>query len=121
MRNNVLNGFLMALCILGTLASCEPKESKKVQAPNIIFILTDDQGYGDLSSFGSNIIKTPNIDQLADDGVKFTDFYVHPICSPTRAAFLTGCYAPRAGFPDVQLWGSPFGLNPNEITIAEIL
>ena len=97
------------------------RHSEEISLPNIIFILTDDQGYGDLGSYGSKTIETPNIDQLAVEGAKFTDFYVHPICSPTRAALLTGCYAPRAGFPDVQLWGSPFGLNPDEVTIAEIL
>ena len=50
-----------------------------------------------------------------------TDFYAHPICSPSRAALMTGSYAPRTGFADVQLWGSPFGLHPDEVTIAEVL
>lgn len=123
----MLRKILKILFVFLLLSSCNNKSSKEKAmtkentSPNIIFILTDDQGYGDLSSFGSKIIETPNIDQLAEEGVKFTDFYVHPICSPTRAAFLTGSYAPRAGFPDVQLWGSPFGLNPSEITIAEVL
>lgn len=97
-----------------------PDESRTMR-PNVILILADDQGYGDLGSYGSKSIKTPNIDQLAKEGIRFTDFYVHPICSPTRAALLTGCYAPRTGFADVQLWGSPFGLNPEEVTIAEVL
>lgn len=119
--SSLISKILNALFVLIIMVSCKSKESKEPVKPNIIFILTDDQGYGDLGSFGSKTIETPNIDQLAVEGVKFTDFYVHPICSPTRAAFLTGCYAPRAGFPDVQLWGSPFGLNPNEITIAEVL
>jgi arylsulfatase A len=112
---------LSIIFIFIIMVSCKSKDSKEPIGPNIIFILTDDQGYGDLGSFGSETIETPNIDNLANEGVRFTDFYVHPICSPTRAAFLTGCYAPRAGFPDVHLWGSPFGLNPDEITIAEIL
>lgn len=119
---NIIN-FFICLFSFGTLSAqqSENVSSDDGSLPNIIFILTDDQGYGDLGSYGSKTIETPNIDQLAVEGVKFTDFYVHPICSPTRAAFLTGCYAPRAGFPDVQLWGSPFGLNPDEVTIAEIL
>lgn len=106
------------------LISCDikPMENEpRTARPNIIVILVDDQGYGDLGCYGSHTIKTPNIDQLANEGIRFTDFYVHPICSPTRAALLTGCYAPRTGFADVQLWGSPFGLHPNEITIAEVL
>jgi arylsulfatase A len=119
---NIINLFI-CLFSFGTLSAqqSENVSSDDGALPNIIFILSDDQGYADLGSYGSKTIETPNIDQLAVEGVKFTDFYVHPICSPTRAAFLTGCYAPRAGFPDVQLWGSPFGLNPDEVTIAEIL
>ena len=107
---------LFISCNVKTLENA-PASSK----PNIIMILTDDQGYEDLGCYGSETIKTPNIDQLAKEGIKFTDFYTHPICSPSRAALLTGCYAPRTGLADVQLWGSPFGLNPDEITIAEIL
>lgn len=117
-------GLLLWTWALILLISCDIKpggNERSATRPNIIVILTDDQGYGDLGSYGSQTIKTPNIDQLAKEGIRFTDFYVHPICSPTRAALLTGCYAPRTGFADVQLWGSPFGLHPNEITIAELL
>lgn len=112
---------LFSLFLSLVFFSCSFSSPEETSLPNIIFILTDDQGYGDLGCYGSKNIKTPNIDNLANEGVRFTDFYAHPICSPTRAALLTGCYAPRAGFPDVHLWGSPFGLNPDEITIAEIL
>jgi len=111
----------LSILVSFVFTSCTIFNSEETSLPNIIVILTDDQGYGDLGSYGSKNIKTPNIDNLANEGVRFTDFYVHPICSPTRAALLTGSYAPRAGFPDVHLWGSPFGLNPDEITIAEIL
>ncbi|HIK11541.1 MAG TPA: sulfatase-like hydrolase/transferase [Oscillatoriaceae cyanobacterium M33_DOE_052] len=66
------------------------------QSPNIIIILTDDQGYQDLGVYGSPDIKTPHIDQIAAQGVKFTDFYAPTAaCSPSRAALLTGCYARR--------------------------
>src|SRR6266702_4454633 len=58
--------------------------------PNIIFILTDDQGYGDLSCHGNPILKTPHLDRLHDEGVRFRDFHVSPTCSPTRSALLTG-------------------------------
>ena len=61
--------------------------------PNIVFILADDMGYGDLSCFGSDIIHTPNIDSLADQGMKFKSFYVHNRCTPTRAALMTGSKA----------------------------
>ena len=64
--------------------------------PNFIIIFTDDQGYGDLSCFGSTTIKTPNIDRIAKEGRKFTSFMVaSPVCTPSRAALLTGCYPKR--------------------------
>jgi len=65
--------------------------------PNIIFILTDDQGYGDMSCHGNPVLKTPNIDRLHDEGVRFTDFQVSPTCSPTRSALITGRHEFRNG------------------------
>lgn len=65
--------------------------------PNIVVFLTDDQGYGDLGCYGSDSLETPNIDRLCEQGMKFTDFYVHQRCSPTRLAFMTGSHAHRAG------------------------
>ena len=97
-------------------------------SPNIIIIFTDDQGYADLSSFGSKSISTPNIDKLAENGIKFTDFHVAAsVCSPSRAALLTGSYPNRVGIPAVLFpdgaWGTKgnTGLNPQEVTLAEIL
>ena len=79
--------------------------------PNFIIIFTDDQGYNDLSCFGSKKIKTPYIDSIAKNGRKFTSFYVaSPVCTPSRAALLTGCYPKRIGmenhviFPQYN-WG----------------
>lgn len=89
--------------------------------PNIVFILADDQGYGDLGCFGSEDITTPNIDVLAKQGMKFTDFYVHNRCSPTRAAFMTGCHAQRVGLGKVIYYKDRNGLNSKEITVAELL
>jgi arylsulfatase A len=69
--------------------------------PNIVLIYCDDLGYGDLGCYGSSI-RTPNIDRLAADGVRFTQFYsANPVCSPSRAALLTGRYPTRVGVPDV--------------------
>ena len=66
--------------------------------PNFVIIFADDQGYGDLGSFGSEKIRTPNIDRLATEGRKFTSFMVaSPVCTPSRAALLTGCYPKRVG------------------------
>ncbi|MEM7367725.1 MAG: sulfatase [Bacteroidota bacterium] len=101
--------------------------------PNFILFFTDDQGYGDLSCFGSTQVRTPHIDQLAAEGMKLTSFYVGaPVCTPSRAALMTGCYPKRVdmvrgGIMDgdkpfvVTLAGDPKGMNPSEITIAEVL
>src|SRR5512137_2771673 len=67
--------------------------------PNIVFILVDDMGYADLGCYGAKDIRTPNIDRLAREGVKFTDFYANaPVCTPTRCAFITGRWQQRVGF-----------------------
>ena len=92
-----------------------------VDKPNIIFILTDDQGYGDLSSMGAEGFSTPNIDRLAHEGMKFNDFYVHNRCSPTRLAFMTGSDANRAGYNKVIYKHSHVGINSEEITTPELL
>ena len=80
--------------ILISIISCQVSDnSKDENGPNIIFIFADDLGYGDLSSFGANDISTPNIDFIADNGIKFTDFYsVSSVCTPSRAGMLTGGY-----------------------------
>ena len=91
--------------------------------PNVVLIFTDDQGYGDLSCFGSKTIRTPNIDRLAREGRKFTSFMVaSPVCSPSRAALLTGCYPKRVGMHRHVLFPtSTTGLDPAEQTIADQL
>jgi len=90
--------------------------------PNVVLIFTDDLGYGDVGFQGAQDFTTPNIDWLASNGMRFTDFYVAASTySPSRAALLTGCYRQRVGLSKVLFPGSRIGLNPNEITIAEIL
>lgn len=96
--------------------------------PNIIFIMADDLGYGDLSCYGSSDIRTPHIDGLAKDGIRFTDFYAtSPICTPARASLLTGCYPRRIGMHEAETghWvlipRNTRGLNPTETTMAELL
>lgn len=100
--------------------------------PNIILIFADDLGYGDLGCYGSTIHRTPHIDQLALEGIRFTDFYVSSaVCTPSRASLMTGCYAqridmhvnsqPEPEFRAVLLPNSPKGLNPEETTIADVL
>ncbi len=91
--------------------------------PNIVLVFTDDQGYGDLSSYGHPTIHTPSIDAMAARGVKLTQFYVaSPVCSPSRAALMTGCYPKRVGMHQGVLFpNSDSGLHPDEVTIAEVL
>ena len=103
------------------LNSCTP-ETEIEKSPNVIIIFTDDQGYQDVGCFGSPLIKTPNLDQMAKDGMRFTNFYsASAVCSPSRAALLTGCYPPRVGVP-VVLWpASKSGLSNTEVTIADML
>jgi len=90
--------------------------------PNIILILTDDQGYNDLGCFGSDRIKTPNIDRMAAEGMKFADFYVTaPICTPARASIMTGCYPSRVGLGTPLHTPDTIGLHEDEITLADLL
>lgn len=91
-------------------------------APNVIVIFADDQGYQDLGVFGSPNIKTPNVDRMANEGMRFTDFYsAASVCTPSRAALMTGCYPERVGRLPVLFPRDSRGLNPKEVTIADML
>ncbi|MFV0267754.1 MAG: sulfatase-like hydrolase/transferase, partial [Draconibacterium sp.] len=104
------------------LASCQHQKNDTYLPPNIVVILADDMGYGDLSSYGATGFSTPNLDKLAMEGIRFTNFYVsQPVCSASRASLLTGCYSNRIGIKYALGPGSNIGLNPEEETIAEIL
>jgi len=90
--------------------------------PNLVIIFTDDQGYQDVGCYGAPNIETPNLDRMAREGAKFNQFYVaQPVCSASRAALLTGCYPSRVGISGALGPNSPRGLNPQEVTIAEML
>ena len=92
------------------------------KSPNFIIIFTDDQGFEDIGCFGSPKIKTPHLDKLAAEGRKFTSFYsANSVCSPSRASLLTGCYPVRVSIPGVLFPRHEIGLNPDEITIADLL
>lgn len=100
-------------------ASAQAGQSISGRRPNIILILTDDQGYGDMSCHGHPILKTPNIDRLSEQGVSFTDFHVSPTCSPTRSALLTGRHEFKNGVTHTILERER--LTPDAITLAQVL
>src|SRR4051812_48832319 len=128
---SVIRAFQFALLIVLAFAPF----ARGQRPPNFIVILADDQGYADLGCYGAPLIKTPRIDRMASEGIRFTDFYAAaPVCTPSRAAFLTGCYPQRVSMAEApiapgqkarstRVWypGSPYGLNPDEVTIAEVL
>ena len=109
--------------LLGAFAWAAPSAK-----PNIVILFIDDMGYGDIGPFGNQVNQTPNLDRMAEEGIKFTQFYVaNTACTPSRSALLTGTYAHRIGMDGgngnlaVTFPGDSRGLNPNEITIAEML
>ncbi|MCP4787683.1 MAG: sulfatase [Fuerstiella sp.] len=119
MKITFLTTLAVVSCLSGLLQATEQSQ------PNIVFILADDLGYGDISCYGSAVNRTPHLDRLAAGGVRFTDFHSNgPMCSPTRAAFLTGLYQSRFGRRfESALSGSRRdpGLPLSAVTIAEVL
>ena len=108
------------------LASCNPgtkgpdKNETKTNTPNFVILFADDLGYGDLGCYGNPVIKTPNLDRMADEGIRLTSFYVaESICSPSRVALLTGRYPFRSGLEFVLGPDSDAGIRDSEYTIAE--
>lgn len=99
-------------------AICVVTASFAAERPNVIVVITDDQGYADMSCHGNPVLKTPEMDRLHDDSVRLTDFHVDPTCSPTRAALMTGRYSARTG---VWLtYGSRHHLRRDEVTMADV-
>jgi arylsulfatase A len=127
-------GFLTAACAalgaaglarlgFGDEPSSSPAGAAETRRPNFVIIFTDDQGYQDLGCYGSPNIATPRIDRLAAEGMRFTDFHsASPVCTPSRAALLTGCYPARLSLEKGVLFPkSHRGLNPDEVTLAKLL
>lgn len=89
--------------------------------PNFVVILIDDMGYGDVEPFGSKLNRTPNLNKMAAEGMKLTSFYAAPVCTPSRAQMMTGCYAKRVSMPNVIFPSCPTGLSTDEKTVARLL
>ena len=110
--------FTFAIAAISLLASgCNPTTENS--HPNVVLIITDDQGYGDLGITGNPHVKTPVIDQFAMESVRFNQFYVSPVCAPTRSSLMTGRYSLRTGVRDTYNGGSTMATE--EVTIAEML
>jgi arylsulfatase A-like enzyme len=124
-----LRGFgcgLISLILLGAVAPLDERFAAAAERPNFVVIFADDLGYGDLGCYGHPTIRTPNLDRMAREGMRFTQFYsAAEVCTPSRAALLTGRLPPRSGMCSskrrVLFPGSRGGLPADEITIAELL
>lgn len=109
---------LFAVLSILVLIGCS-QESKKTKKPNVIIVVTDDQGFGDLGYYGNPHIQTPTLDSFAKESVRFDQFLVSPVCAPTRASLMTGRYSLRTGVRDTYRGGAIMATE--EITVAEML
>jgi arylsulfatase A-like enzyme len=121
--NFMINCFGLKTCffILLALLSGGVVQAEQATKPNIILINIDDMGYADIEPFGNTLLRTPHLQKLAEAGRKFTSFYAAPTCTMSRARLMAGCYNPRVSLSAVLFPGNKTGLNPDEITIAEVL
>jgi arylsulfatase A-like enzyme len=111
----------MTALAAGIVTGADAVRAADPRPPNLVFIFIDDLGYGDVGPFGSVSNRTPNLDRMATEGMKLTSFYAAPVCTPSRAQVLTGCYAKRVSLPTVIGPCAAVGLNPEEHTVAELL
>jgi arylsulfatase A-like enzyme len=107
-----------ALSVLPNCAGIGAAAGTTPKRPNVVLVMTDDQGYGDVGCHGNKILRTPNLDNLYTQSVRLTDFHVAPSCSPTRAGLMTGRYCNRTG-----VWHTVMGRNllrKDEVTVADV-
>jgi len=110
----------LTVCLLG-VTNRPAVAVAEDRPPNVVIIFTDDQGYGDVGCFGAKGFQTPNLDKLAQQGRRFTNFHVaQPVCSASRAALLTGCYSSRLGIQGALASASKIGIADSEMTLAEL-
>ena len=111
-----------ALFTFALIAAAPAVSTAATRLPNIVIVFTDDQGYGDVGVFGAKGFATPNLDRLASEGCKFTNFHVpQPVCSASRAGLLTGCYPNRIGIHGALGPGANHGISDSEMTLAQLL
>ena len=110
--------FLFGLVLCSQVLLVTTGKAQKHERPNVVLVITDDQGYGDLSCNGNPFLKTPQLDKLFQESVRFTNFHADPTCAPTRSALLTGKYSSKVG-----VWHTLQGrsiMYKEEVTIAEV-
>jgi arylsulfatase A len=115
----MIRAFLIRIILLSSFCLCAIASAAEAKKPNILFIITDDQGYGDFSIHGNPHVQTPHIDRLGAESVRFDRFYVNSFCAPTRAALLTGRWPLRTGCHGVT--HNREAMKPSEVTMAEAL
>lgn len=112
---------VLACFVLGPACSAQEKAADPPRGPNIVLILADDLGWGDLGCYGQKRIKTPNLDRLAREGTRFTSFCVaQPVCTASRAAIMSGCYPNRVGLSGALNHTSTIGIHPDEVLLPEL-
>ena len=117
MKKNILFILLASMAL-----SCTQKQEMNTGKPNIVIVFIDDEGYGDVGCYGATGFETPNLDRMASEGMRFTNFYsAQPVCSASRAGLMTGCYPNRIGFSGALFPGDTVGISASEWTIAEML
>ena len=121
--NRNISYFIVAIFLFAI--SCTPNTDQKnavSHSPNFVIVFIDDMGYGDIGTQGATGWTTPNLDKMAAEGMRFTNFYsAQPVCSASRAGLMTGCYPNRIGISGALFPYHEVGINPKETTIAEML
>jgi len=113
--------YILFALFLALLTSCNQVQKQDPNKPNVVIVFIDDEGYGDVGCYGATGFETPNLDQMASKGMRFTNFYsAQPVCSASRAGLLTGCYPNRIGFSGALFPHDVIGINPDELTMAEM-
>jgi len=116
--------YFLILCslVLSAAPALRAADKPSIGKPNVVIVFTDDQGFGDVGVYGQTNFTTPNLDRMAAEGMKFTDFYAaQAVCSASRTGLLTGCYPNRVGILGALGPGSKHGINDNDILISEVL
>ena len=116
---NIIKFIYLPLFLMTVISTGCQKQEVNSKPPNVILVITDDQGYGDMGYHGNPNVKTPTLDAFARESVRFNDFHVSPVCAPTRSSLMTGRYSLRTGVRDTYNGGAIMA--SSEITLAEIL